>query len=102
MKLSKPGLLITGLVLLMSCSRLPSSLRREIAYENDRLHAAERQLQRSQETLESDLSQAPELFQGAFAPAEWKGRLGSDREKLDQAAKIQTELAELARRDRSD
>jgi hypothetical protein len=102
MKLSKPGLLIAALVLLMSCSRLPSALRQDIAYENDRLHAAERQLQRLQETLNSDLSQAPDLFQGASAQAEWKARLRADREKLDSAEKIQAELVELERRDRSD
>jgi hypothetical protein len=102
MHYSKPGLLIAGLVLLSSCSRLPSALRRDIADENGRLRAAERQLQRSQAALDSDLSQAPDLFQSAFPPAEWKTRLRSDREKLDSAEKIQAELAELARRGRSD
>jgi hypothetical protein len=102
MKLSKAGLLIAGLVLLASCSRLPSVLRRDIGYESDRLQDAERQFQRSQKTLESDLSQAPDLFRDASAPAEWRARLRSDREKLDSAQKIQAELTEIARRNRSE
>lgn len=98
MKFSKPGLLVFGLVLLVSCSRLPSGLRREIADESDRLDTAERQLQRSQEKLRSELLQAPELFKDAAAPPEWNARLQSDREKLASAEKIQSELVDLARR----
>jgi len=101
MKSSKPSLLIAALVLLTSCSRLPIALHEDITNENDRLQAAERQLERSQEAFDSDLSQGPDLFQGAHAPAEWKARLRSDREKLDSAKKIQAELIELARRDRA-
>ncbi len=102
MKLLKPGLLIAALALLTSCSRLPSASRQDIVDEGDRLHAAERQFQHSQQALNGDLSQQPDLFQSASAPAEWKARLRSDREKLDSAEKIQTELTELERRDRSD
>lgn len=102
MNLSKPGLLVAALVLLTSCSRLPTPLRRDIAYQNDRLHDAERQLQRAQDTLASDLSQSPDLFQNASAPAEWKTRLHSDRAKLDSSERIQAELNELARRGHAD
>ncbi len=101
MRLSKPGLLI-ALVLSVSCSRLPSALHRDIAYESDRLEAADRQLRGSQEALARGLSEAPDLFRDAAAPAEWNARLLSDREKLASAKKIQSELAELARRDRAD
>ncbi len=102
MKPLKPGLLIAALALLTSCSRLPSALRQDIVHENDRLHAAEHQLQDSEEALKADLSQQPDLFQGASVPPEWKARLRSDREKLDSAEKIQAELAELERRGRAE
>lgn len=102
MKLSKPGLLISGLVLLVSCSRLPTALRRDIADENDRLQTAEHRVHRSQETLENDLSQRPDLFRDAPAPAQWKAQVRSDQEKLRSAETIQRELADIARRDRSD
>ncbi|HZS54683.1 MAG TPA: hypothetical protein VFA65_09790 [Bryobacteraceae bacterium] len=102
MKFSKPGLLIAGLVLLTSCSKLPNVLHRDIAYESDRLHSTEHELQRSQTALDNDLSQQPDLFKSASPPDEWKARLRSDREKLSSAEKIQFELSELARRDRAD
>ncbi len=100
MKFLKPGALIFGLVLLTSCSRLPSGLRSDIAYEGERVGAAEHQLQQSQQTLAHDLAQAPDLFRDASAPAQWNARLQSDREKLASAEKIQSELADLARRGR--
>ena len=102
MKLSKTGLLLIAALLLVSCSRLPNAQHRQIAYENERLDASKRQLQRSQETLENDLSKKPDLFRDATEPVEWKARLRSDREKLDSAQKIQAQLAELAHRDRSE
>lgn len=102
MKHAKRQVLVAGLVLLVSCSRLPNSLRQDIAYETDRLHNAEHQLQHSQQTLDADLSQDPDLFRDAATPAEWRAKLRSDREKLDSAARIQTQLDELARRGRAD
>ncbi|MBV8896685.1 MAG: hypothetical protein JO051_09250 [Acidobacteriaceae bacterium] len=102
MKVSKPALLIASLLLLASCSRLPNQLRREIARASDRLTDVNRQLQHSQDTLASDLSQAPDLFRDATAPVQWTARLQSDRDNLASARKIQNELEDLARRGPSD
>lgn len=102
MKSSKAGLLVAGLVLLVSCSRLPNELREQIAKQGDHLANVQLQLQHSQDTLTTDLAQAPDLFRDATAPAQWKTRLQWDRQSLASAQKIQAELNELARRGRRD
>ncbi|MBV9268654.1 MAG: hypothetical protein JO061_20975, partial [Acidobacteriaceae bacterium] len=102
MKMWKPGLLIAGFAVLLSCSRLPGALHSEIGQERDLLDRAEHELQHSKQTLETDLSQVPDLFRDASAPAQWNARLQADRQSLQSAEEIQNELNELARRDRAD
>ncbi len=95
--------LIFAAMLFSSCTgRLPQSLREDIAAENDRLHQAEQELQRSQDHVRDDLGKAPDLFRGASEPTEWNTKLNAAREKLASAQHDSAQLTELARRNRAD
>ena len=97
------GALAIGILVLVSCTaRLPQSLRDDIAAENDRLHEAEQQLQRSANRVHADVAKAPDLFSGVSAPAEWEAKLTAAREKLASAKADSTQLNELARGNRAD
>jgi hypothetical protein len=103
MKPYKRDVAILGTLLLVSCAGgLPPSLQRDIGIESDKLQAAERQLKLSQDKVHQDVAQAPDLFQGASAPAEWTTQLRSAREKLDRAEDDSKELARLRREHQRD
>jgi hypothetical protein len=100
MKRLKPSLLITACLFLASCEgHLSSSLRRDIALEHDRLRDADRQLQRTQDMVRSDLAKNPDLFRSVSAPGEWTATLGAAKGKLDKAKRDDHDLQELIRRD---
>ncbi len=101
MKRLKPSLLITACLFFAACEgHLSSSLRRDIALENERLRDADRQLQRVQETVGSDLTKNPDLFRNVLASGEWTATLRAAKKKLDQAKQDGQELSKLAQRDR--
>ena len=102
MRRLKPSLLITACLFFASCEgHLSSSLRRDIALEHDRLRDADRQLQRTQDMVRSDLAKNPDLFRSVSAPGEWTATLGAAKEKLDKAKRDDNDLQELTRRDRA-
>ncbi len=88
-------------LLLVGCGGLPHSLRRDIAFEGDKLQAAEHQLANVQNKLHQDEASTPVIFQNVPEPAEWDAELRSARQKLDTAKNDNTELQRLARRNRS-
>jgi len=95
-KLSIFALPIFGTLMLLSCvGGLPPSLQRDIETENERVLTAERELQRSQQKVQQDLAQAPDLFEGAAEPAQWTASLASAREKLNSAKTDARDLAGL-------
>jgi hypothetical protein len=101
MKRLKPSLLMTACLLLAACEgHLSSSLRREIAAENDRLQEADRQLQRIQDTVSNSLTRNPDWFRNVSEPGEWTATLRSAKEKLDRAKQDGKRLQELAQLDR--
>ncbi len=70
---------------LTGCSTLPSSLRSEIAQENDKLEQARRDVARAETTMKDDLAKAPALFAGTSVATEWPARIGAAKQKLDRA-----------------
>ena len=101
MKWLKPSLLITACLFLASCEgHLSSSLRRDIALEHDQLRDADRQLQRTQDAVQSDLTRNPDLFRDASAAGEWTATLRAAKERLDRAKQDDKDLQELVRRNR--
>jgi hypothetical protein len=96
MKPGKRNLAIFGVLLLASCTGgLPPSLEREISNEHERLQAAERQIEVSQDRVRQDVAQAPDLFKNVSAPAEWTARFRGAREKLERAEDDGKELESL-------
>ena len=104
MKRLRPGALVAlpaVFLVLVGCGGLPHSLRRDIAFENDKLQAAEHQLGDVQNKLRQDLASAPAIFQNVPEPDSWNATLRSARQKLDTAKNDNTELQRLVRRNRS-
>ena len=94
---------LIAIMLLASCeSRLPSSLRREISIENERLQTAELQVDKSESALNNNLAQAPELFRGAAEAAAWKSDIAEAKADLQTSRNDARKLAQLADRDRPD
>jgi hypothetical protein len=101
MKRRQGNLSLFGVALLLaamlhSCvGGLPPSLARDIRDESDKLLAAEQDVQHSQQTVQQDLEQAPDLFAGAPEPAEWTAGFATAHQKLDSAQRDAKELANL-------
>ena len=94
---------LVAILLLASCEgRLSSSIRREISLENERLQTAELKINKSESTLNSNLTQAPELFRDAPEAAAWKAGIADAKADLQASQKDGRELAQLAERDRPD
>jgi hypothetical protein len=90
-------------ILLVACAGgLPRSLRRDIGYEHDKLQNAQRQLERSQQSITDDLAKDADLFANAPVVADWKSKLDGARAKLHSAEDTDRQLADLARRNRAD
>lgn len=91
------------IALLAACAGgLPRSLRRDIAYEHDKLHNAERQLERSQQAVKDDLAKDADLFANAPVAADWKSKLDAAAAKLHSAEDADRQLADLVRQNRAD
>jgi hypothetical protein len=88
-------------LVLVGCGGLPHSLRRDIAFESDKLQTAEHQLGDVQNKLRQDLAGTPAVFQNVPEPDNWNATLQSARQKLDTAKNDNTELQRLVRRNRS-
>lgn len=93
----KRYLVIAGALLLVSCNGLPTSIRRQIAAEKDRLQQADHQLQHSRETVRDDLAHAPDLFNGTTVAAAWPAKLQSAQSNLDRAKDDVRQLDKLTR-----
>ncbi len=94
---------LVAFALLLGCNRgLPPSLERDIGLEADRVHNAERDIQKSETALNSNLAQAPDLFKGALEVAAWKAGLSGAKADLQVAENDNRELARLVERDRPD
>lgn len=103
MKRLETALVAAALLWLAACAAgLPRSLRRDISYEHDKLRNAERQLERSNQTVHDDLAQDPSLFANTAVAAEWKAKLDAARAKLQSAQDADRQLEELTRRNRTD
>lgn len=90
-------------LLLTACAGgLPHSLRRDIGYEHDQLRNAQRQLERSQQTIDEDLAKNADLFANAPVVADWRSKLDGARSKLKSAEDTDRQLAELVHRNRAD
>ena len=70
---------------LVGCSSLPSSLRDEIAKENDKLEQARKDVARAETTIKDSLAKVPDLFNGTAVATEWPARLAVAKSKLDKA-----------------
>ncbi len=81
---------------------LPRSLRRDIAWEHDKLQNAERQIARSEQSVHDDLAQNADLFSNTPMAAQWTAQLGAARDKLKQAEGTDTQLSQLVHRNRAD
>lgn len=88
MKLSW-GVVLAASLLTVACGSLPRDLKDEIRAEHDRLGQAERQLQRSAETLRAQAAKDS-------APADWQSRLSNAQEELSRAKTAGAELDKLA------
>ena len=90
--------------LLAACDRgLPPSLERDISLENDRVpEHAERQVEKSETALNSNLAQAPDLFRGASEVAAWRASISGAKADLQAAKNDGRELAKLVERNRPD
>jgi hypothetical protein len=94
---------LIAFAVLAGCNRgLPPSLERDISLQADRVQNAERQVQRSETALNSNVTQAPELFKGALEVAAWKASLGEAKANLQVAENDNRELARLVERNRPD
>ncbi len=87
---------IAGALLLVSCGGLPRALRNQIAAEKQSLQQAERQLQKSQQTVRDDLAHSPDLFKDTPVATEWPARLQSARGSLDRAKNDLQQLDKLS------
>lgn len=103
MNTAKAGAVVTALAVLCSClGGLPASLRRDISYEHDKLQNAERQVARSQQSVQQELTDHTALFANTSAPAEWTAALATAHSNLASAEEADRQLTELARRNRGD
>jgi hypothetical protein len=92
---------IIAFALLTACvPGLPPSVRRDVGIENDRLQTAEHQVAKTEAALNSDLAQAPDLFNGASEPAAWKASISGAKANLQAAENDSRELAKLVDRNR--
>jgi hypothetical protein len=93
----------TAFVVLTACvAGLPPSVRRDVSLENENLQTAEHEVAKSEAALNSDLAQAPDLFNGASEPAAWKASLSAAKTNLQAAENDGRELAKLVKRNRPD
>jgi hypothetical protein len=101
---AKPVLsIVVALAFIVACAGgLPRSLRRDIGYEHDKLENAERQVARSQQSVNDDVSRDAELFSNTPAVGQWKAKLDAARSKLKSAEDADRQLADLVRRNRAD
>lgn len=100
---TKAACIVVSLALLAGCmGGLPRALRRDIAWEHDKLQSAEPQIERSGQTVQSDLAQNADLFVNTPVAAQWTAQLEAAREKLKEAQAADAQLAELVRRNRAD
>ena len=84
------------LALLSACTGgLPPSLRRDIAYEHDRLQDTKRQINDAKLTVSRDLASNPDLFQNTPAAAGWQAKFGDIQHNLSEADAIDHGLAKL-------
>jgi hypothetical protein len=103
MKTRHTAPIAAALALLAACAGgLPRSLRRDIGYEHDKLQNAQRQLARSQQSINDDAASNADLFANAPVVAEWKDKLDAARAKLRSAEDADRQLADLVRRNRAD
>ncbi len=99
-KWSAAGLVGVALFWSGCAGSLPSSLRRQIADEHERLRDTEQEVQRLQRSVDHDLASEPELFRNAPDPAPWTARLTAGRNSLLTAEETDRELASIAGRNR--
>jgi len=98
MKRRKGTFVVLLLLTLISCAGgLPPSLQREIANENEKIQTAEHYLTRLQTSIQQEVAQSPDFFNGATEPSQWPTTLTSARASLDQAQSAARELAVLPR-----
>jgi hypothetical protein len=84
-------------VVMISCARgLPPWLQRDMAAENERLSAAEREVERSEQRVRQEVAQAPDLFASASEPAQWATAFRTARENLELSQRDDKELLRLA------
>lgn len=103
MKVVKPASIIAGALLLAACiGGLPRSLRKDIAYEHDKLRDAQWQVGRSQNAVNQDVAKNSDLFASTSLAAEWNTKFQVVREKLKSAEDADKQLAEFSRRNRAD
>jgi hypothetical protein len=101
MRAVKVSCVLATLLSLWACG-LPSSLRRDIGYEHDKLQHAEQQFASAEHDLQHDLSQNAQLFADTSVPAQWAANLDAARAELISAEGADRDLTELVRRNRKD
>ena len=82
----KRTIVIAAALLLAGCSRLPRSLRNQIAAERQSLQQAQKQLQQAADTVKQDLAHSPDLFRSTPVATEWPSQLATARATLDRAS----------------
>lgn len=103
MQPSKRNCAAVACLLLTACAGgLAPSLKQQIAAEAERLGDSRQQVQSAQAAVNRDLAGDPQLFENAAVSGEWNARLRSASEQLEEAAKADRSLEELARLNRAD
>ena len=89
--------IVLAALALAGCSSLPSSLRDEIAKENDKLEQARKDFTRAETTVKEDLAKVPDLFNGTAVATEWPARLTVAKSKLDRAEAARKNVEQVSK-----
>lgn len=96
--------LLTAAVVNTGCvaGRLPDSVRRDIAWEHDKLQNAAQQIAAAETTVRDDLAAHPDLFANTPVAADWPAKLRTARDTLNSAQAADRQLAEILQHNRAD
>ncbi|MCU1325442.1 MAG: hypothetical protein JWN34_812, partial [Bryobacterales bacterium] len=89
--------ILLAMLTLAGCSTFPSSVRNDIARENEKLEQARKDIQRVETSVKDDFARVPDLFNGTAVVAEWPARLGVAKQNLDRAEATRRNIEQLTK-----